>query len=825
MRTLAQDIHYGCRMLAKTPGLTAIVAATLALGIAANAIIFSVVNGYLLRPLPVPHPEQIAFLAAQQRGSSPLLYSFSHPDFLDFRSQAVPFADLFGFMPVLPGLSADGKADQLLATYVTGNYFTALKIQPLLGRLILQDEENQPGKAASLVLGYSYWQKRFRGDPNVVGKPVRLNGKPAVIVGVVPKQFLGTLSIAELDGYLPLGSSAALEEDSADVMQTRDARVMRVMARLKPGVSFAKAQASMNVIAERLEKQYPATDKNITVRVYREQLARPQPLGDNVVAIMAGFFLVLAALVLLLACMNVANVLLARATVRRQEMGLRSALGASRSRLIRQLLTESLLLGLLGGVGGIIVGNWLNPGDVSRFINSSLPIHLDLSFDWHVFAYAFGATLCSGIVIGLWPAWGASRTDLHGILQEGGRSDAAGSGRHRFRNFLVAAQVAGSLVLLVIAGLLVRSLQHAANVHLGFDPSHVLNVTLDPHQIGYDEKQQRDFYRQLEARVRQLPGVQSASLAFGVPMGSLSIMNAGSVSIQGHPIAPGQQAPTVFFNNVDSGYLNTMRVSLLRGRSFTESDSEKAPRVAVVNQVMAETYWPHEDPIGKWFTLKPLSAPAQTMQVVGLVANGKYAMIFEDPTAFFYVPMAQNFISMQTLQLRSSAAPETLIAPVRNEIRRLAPDLPIIDAAPMQKAVDGANGMQIFQFGAYFAAGIGGLGLFLAVLGVYGVVSFAAAQRTREIGIRMALGGTERDVLRLVLRQGVGMVLIGLLVGVVAALALTRVMTRFLLDVSPSDPLTYVTVALCLSAIALLACWIPARRATHVDPGIALRYE
>jgi predicted permease len=825
MRTLAQDIHYGCRMLAKAPGLTAIVAATLALGIAANAVIFSVVNGYLLRPLPVPHPEQIAFLAAQQKGSSPLLFSFSHPDFLDFRAQTAPFADLFGFMPVLPGLSADGKADQLFATYVTGNYFTALNVQPLLGRLILPDEENQPGKAASMVLGYSYWQKRFRGDPHVVGKQVRLNGKPAMIVGVVPKQFLGTLSIVELDGYLPLSSGGALDEDFAGLMQTRDARVMRVMARLKPGVSFAKAQASVNVIAERLAKQYPASDKNITVRVYREQLARPQPLGDNVVAVMAGFFMILAALVLLLACMNVANVLLARATLRRREMALRAALGASRGRLIRQLLTESLLLGLLGGVGGIIVGNWLNPGDVSKFISANLPVHLDLSFDWHVFAYAFGATLCSGIVIGLWPAWGASRTDLHGVLQEGGRSDTTGSGRHRLRNFLVAAQVAGSLVLLVIAGLLVRSLQHAGNVHLGFDPSHVLNVTMDPHQIGYDEKQQRDFYRQLEARVRQFPGVQSASLAFGVPMGNLNIVNAGSVSIQGHPIAPGQQAPTVFFNNVDSDYLNTMRVSILRGRSFTESDNEKAPRVAVVNQVMAETYWPHEDPIGKWFTLKPLSAPAQTMQVVGLMANGKYATIFEDPTAFFYVPLAQNFVSMQTLQLRSAIAPETLIAPVRNEIRRLAPDLPIIDAAPMQKAVDGANGMQIFQIGAYFAAGIGGLGLFLAVLGVYGVVSFAAAQRTREIGIRMALGGSERDVLRLVLRQGVGMVLIGLLVGVVAALALTRVMTRFLLDVSPSDPLTYVTVALCLSAIALLACWIPARRATHVDPGIALRYE
>jgi predicted permease len=825
MKTLLQDIRYGLRMLSKTPGLTAIVATTLALGIAANALIFSIVNGYLLRPLPVPHPEQIAVLAARQKGSSPFLYMFSYPDFRDFRSQAAPVADLIGYMPVLPGLSADGRADQMLASYVTGNYFTALNVQPALGRLILPGEENQPGKAAVLVLGYSYWQKRFRSDPQVIGKQVRLNGKPAIIVGVVPKRFLGTLPVVEMDGYLPLASGGAQEQSSGSLMQDRDSRLMRVMARLKPGVSFAQAQSSFNVIAERLAKQYPATDQNVTVAIYHEQLARSQPLGSNVVVAMAGFFLVLAALVLLLACMNVANVLLSRATVRQREMGLRAALGASRGRLIRQMLTESVLLGLLGGVGGIIVGNWFNPGDITRLISTGLPLRLDVSFDWHVFAYAFGAALASGIAIGLWPAWKSCRADVNSLLQEGGRSETAGAGRQRFRNFLVAAQVAGSLILLVIAGLLVRSLQHAGTIQLGFQPDHVLNVTLDPHQLGYDEKQDREFYRQLEARVRMLPGVQSVSLAFGTPMGHLNIVNAGAVSIEGHSISAGEQGPTVFFNNVSPGYLVTMRVPLLRGRSFTDLDNQNAPSVAIVNEAMAGKFWPHEDPIGKRFSLKLLSAPAQSMQVVGVAATGKYGFITEDPTAFFYVPLAQNFISIQTLQLRTSVPPESLTASVRNEIRRLAPDMPIVETSTMQQMVEGTNGLQLFRFAAYFAAAIGSLGLFLAVLGVYGVVSFAAVQRTREIGIRMALGGAERDVLRLVLRQGVSMVIAGLLVGVIGALALTRVMARYLLDVSPSDPLTYATVTLVLTAVALLACWIPARRATRVDPGMALRYE
>src|SRR5581483_2245637 len=579
------------------------------------------------------------------KGSSPFLFTFSYPDFRDFQSQGSAVADLFGFMPVLPGLSADGKADQMLAAYVTGNYFSALNVHPALGRLLLASEENRPGDETPVVLGYAYWQKRFAGNPGVIGKEVRVNGKAAVVVGVVPKTFLGTLSGAELDAYLPMSAGSTLEQSPGRLMQDRDSRIVRVMARLRPGVSFAQARSAFAVIAARLAKQYPATDKDITIAVHPERFARPQPLPNDIVVVMAGFFLLLAGLLLLLACMNVANVLLARAAVRRREMGLRAALGAGRVRLIRQVLTEPVLLGLLGGAGGLLLGNWFNPGNVSRLIGNSLPIRVDLSFDWHVFVYTFGAALFSGIAIGLWPAWRASREDLRTLLQDGGRSDTAGIQRHRLRNLLVGAQVAGSLILLVIAGLLVRSLQHSGNIFLGFDSSHVLNVSVDPHQIGYDEQQQREFYRLLKERVKQLPGVESVSLAFGTPMGNINVVNAGAVTVEGKPISAGQQPPTVFFNNVDAGYLRTLRLSLLRGRWLSDADNEKAVHVAVINQAMADKFWPHEDAISKRFSLKPLNAPEQHLEVVGITATGKYVNIAEDPTPFFYMPLDQYFLS------------------------------------------------------------------------------------------------------------------------------------------------------------------------------------
>jgi predicted permease len=530
---------------------------------------------------------------------------------------------------------------------------------------------------------------------------------------------------------------------------------------------------------------------------------------------------------LLLACINVANVLLARATVRQHEMGLRAALGAGRGRLIRQMLTETILLGLAGGVLGVILGDWANPGDVSKLASSSssAPVRLDFSFDWHVFAYSLAAALFAGVFVGLWPAFRASRADLNSILQEGGRSAPAGPGRHRLRSALVVAQVAGSLLLLVITGLFVRSLRHAETMYLGFDPDHLLNVSVDPHGIGYDQARTEEFYRQLEAKARALPGVQSVSLAFGVPMGNTNIVNVGAVTIEGQPLRPNQQPPSLFFNSVDPTYFETMRVPLLRGRAFHESDNPTAPSVAIINQTMAEKYWPHQDLLGKRFTFTTAAGTAQTVQIVGVAGNGKYAFIAEDATPFFYVPLAQNYTSMRALQVRSSVPPETLLLPVQAIVHKLAPDLPITEAKTMKQSIAGTNGLSVFRTGAQVAAELGALGLILAVVGIYGIVSFSAAQRTREIGIRMALGGSARDVVRLILRQGVRLVAIGLGSGILAALGVTRVMTRLLIGVSPSDPLTYVSVAVLLSAIALVACWIPARHATRVDPGIALRYE
>jgi predicted permease len=821
MGMLLQDIRYGWRMLCKTPALTVVVAVTLALGIGANALIFSFVNGFLLRPMPVPHPEQIAVLAANQKGDSPLLYSFSYPEFVDFRKQADSFAALVGYSLAQPGLSADGHVDQVLASFVTGNYFSVLGVKPALGRLILGSEENQPGEQPVVVLGYSYWQKRFGGNPGVIGKQVRVNGKQATIIGVGPKQFQGAISVVDMDMYMPWGSAAAFDQVSSNPATDRNTRVVRVMARLKPGVSFSTAQASINVIAARLAKQYPATDANVTVHVYREQLARPAPLANNLIAVIASFFLILGILLLLLACMNVANVLLARATVRQREMGLRAALGAGRSRLIRQMLTETILLGLMGGVLGVILGEWASPRDAFGLASTSLPVRIDYSFDWHVFAYSFAVALFTGIFVGLWPALRASRTDLNRILQEGGRSDSAGAGRNRLRSALVVAQVAGSLMLLIIAGLFVRSLRHAESMYLGFDPDHVLSVRMDPHQIGYDQARATEFYRQLEARAQALPGVQSVSLAYGSPL--TGNVNAGTVALEGQTAPSGQQPPSVFFDNVTPAFFETLRVPLLRGRAFTESDNQSAPPVVIVNQTMAEKYWPHQDPIGKHFSLKIFTEPAKTMQVVGVSGNGKYVFISEDPTPFFYVPLAQNYTSLRALEVRSSVAPEGLLTPLQAEIHKLAPDLPITEAKTMKQAV--GDELLEYRLGAGVAAAMGAIGLLLAVIGIYGIVSFSTEQRTREIGIRMALGGSARDVMRLILQQGVGMVGVGLGVGLLAALGITRVMSRLLVGVSPNDPLTYGAVALLLAAIALLACWIPARRATRVDPGVALRYE
>lgn len=819
MDTLLQDLRYALRMLWKSPMLTVIVILTLALGIGANAAIFGIVNGLLFRPLPVKSPEQIMVLAGKLQGDSLGIFTLSYSQLSDFRKQANGFSDLFASQVDFGGLSFGGKANQFLYCRVTGNYFSALGVQPALGRLFLPTEGEAGGKDPYIVLGYDYWQKRFGGDPGIVGKQALIDEQEATIIGVTPKRFQGTSFALDFDGYVPLNMMPAT--DAATFWSDRTARALMVMGRLKPGVSLRQAQSSMNVVAERLAEQYPATDKGVSVRVIPERLARPQPFANNIVPFIAGVFLALAALVLLLACMNVANILLVRATMRQREMAIRAAMGAGRGRLIRQMLTESIVLAVFGGVGGLALGVWASGAVASLLPPSRFPIQLDFSFDWRVFAYAMGAALFTGTLVGLWPALRAGRADVNSVLHGGGRSDTAGVSRHRLRSVLVVTQVAGSLVLLIVAGLFVRSLMRAQRVYMGFDPDHVLNFTLDPKEVGYDEARTKNFYRDLEEKVRALPGVQSVSLAFSVPMGPVD--DGSSVYIEGHTLTPGQPPPIVIYNHVDAPYFDTMRVPLLRGRAFRENDDDKAPLVAIVNQTMAHQFWPNEDPIGKRFSLKSATGPF--VQIVGLAGDGRYVFIGWDKEPYFFVPLAQNFAAYRTLQVRSSVPPENLIAPVQNEVRALDPNMPVSDVETMRHSLSGGNGFFIFQVGAILAAAIGLLGLTLAVVGVYGVVSFAASQRTHEIGIRMALGANRRDILRLVLRQGLVLVIGGVLSGMLLAWALTRSMATLLIGVSPTDALTFATATLLLGGIGLWACYAPARRAMRLDPMVALRYE
>jgi predicted permease len=818
MATLWQDVRYALRMLRKSPMLTGIVILTLALGIGANTAIFGVVNGFLLRPLPVKSPEQIMVLAGKREGDTLGIYTLSYPQLADFRKQADGFSDIFASQISLGGLSVNGTPNQFVYARVTGNYFSGLGLQAALGRLFLSSEGEAGGKDPYVVLGYSYWQKRFGGDASVVGKQALIDGQEATIIGVAPKGFQGTNFALDLDGYVPLNMQPA--EDAATLWSDRSSPGLVVMGRLKPGVSVRQAQSSMNVVTERLAEQYSATDKGVTVRVIPERFARPQPYAKNIVPLIVGIFLLLAALVLLLACMNVANLLLVRATMRQREMAVRAAMGASRGRLIRQMLTESIVLAIFGGVGGLLLGMWASGAVASLLPDSKFPIRLDFSFDWRVFAYALAAALLTGIVVGVWPALRAGRADVNGLLHGAGRSDTAGVSRHRLRSALVVSQVAGSLVLLIVAGLFVRSLARAQTVYLGFDPDHVLNAVVDPKSMAYDEARTKSFYRDLEARVRALPGVQSASLAFSVPMGQVN--DGGSIYIEGRPLSAGQQPPVVIFNHVDAPYFDTMRIPLLRGRAFRENDDEKAPLVAIVNQSMAHQFWPNEDPLGKRFSLKSATGPF--VEIVGVTGDGKYVFIGWDKEPYFYVPLAQNYTSYRSLQLRSSVPPETLITQVQNEIHALDSNMPS-DIETMRQTLSGGNGFFIFKVGAILAAAMGILGLTLAVVGVYGVVSFAASQRTHEIGIRMALGANRRDILRLVLRQGLVLVIGGVLSGMVLAWALTRSMASLLVGVSPTDALTFLTATLVLGGIGLWACYAPARRAMRLDPMVALRYE
>ncbi len=822
MATFWQDLRYGVRMLLKSPGFAIVAVITLALGIGANTAIFSIVNTVLLRPMPVKDAKQIYVLATQQDQGSPQI-QFSVPEYRDIGSQAEEvFSDAIAYWVGIDGMNASGKAERIVTEYVSGNFFSGLGLKPALGRLILPSEGETPLADPVMVISYAYWKTRFGGQPDVIGRKVSLNGRPVTIIGVAPKDFPGILPLPlfSLQGYLPLGM-LPLEGLPSDFVSNRQNRNVLVLARLRNGKTLQQAQASLDVISARLSQDYPKDDKDLRILAYPELRARPLPDPKNMTFIVSALFMGLTGLVLLLACVNVANILLVRAAVRGREMAIRAALGASRVRMIRQLLSESVLLSLAGGLVGLGLG-WFGKSAIG-----SIPSGIDLvdrftlAFDWRVFAFSFAAALMTGIMVGIIPALRASRRDLGVILHEGGRTVAGG--RQWFRNLLVIAQVGASLMLLIIAGLFTRSLAETQRMRdLGFEPNHVVNLYMDPNEIGYSEQQGREFYKDLLNRVRALPGIESASITHCVPMGYFYDFDA--LAIEGFEPPPGQPAPAVPYTTVSTDYFKTLSIAMLRGRVFTDADDEKAQYVAIVNETMAKTYWPRSEAIGRHFTIG--SDPSHSIEVVGVVENSRFLGMTGAIDPYFYVPVLQHYAnnSMEALQVRTAAAPGTMIPEIERVIETLAPELPVFDVRTMTDALSTLNGLLFYELGAVLAASFGILGLILAVVGVYGVISYAASQRTHEIGIRLALGAQRWDILKMVFGQGLLIVSIGLVIGLAAALAAARVVGNFL-TVSATDPLTYFGASLALTIVALLACYIPSSRAMRVDPMVALRHE
>ena len=822
MITLWQDLRYALRMLRKSPGFTITAVATLALGIGVNVAIFSVVDAFLFRLLPFKDPAQLTYFVSQRNGGSEGI-GFSHPDFEDIRDQtAAAFSDASLIeAPQSDGISVDGKNEPILTQYVAGNFFAVLGIKPALGRLILPSEGDVPSADPILVLSYQFWKTDFGGDPGVVGKRAAINGHPVTIVGVAPERFHGIISLVDMQGYLPLGMAAFRQGVGQNFLGDRATSRFALIARLKGGVSLQQAQGPLDVVAHRLSQQYPTTDSGEAFRA--RALGPLGPIvGANPVPIVATLFLTLAGLVLLLACMNVTNLLLARAITRRRQMAVRAALGASQWRLIEQSLIETIALAFLGGALGVVLATWARGALRSvpiQFYRFNTSVLLDLSFDWHIFSYAFGVAVFAGVFVGVVPALRVSGSDLNVVLHEGG--SMATEKRHRLRHGLVIAQVGGSLMLLIVAGLFVRNLANAEHTDLGFDSGGVLNLSMSPNQAGYSDVQGQQFLHGLLERVRALPGVESASLAACIPM---SPSYGALVQIEGYQAPAGQQVPFVEENMIASDYFTTMRIPILRGRAILDLDTENSQPVAVINEAMAAEFWPGQNPIGKRFII---GGPHSPLQVVGVAKNSRTNAFSATIGPYFYVPLAQNrrpTTPVWILQVRA-AAPLTMAHGIIELIDALAPTLPVFNVQTMSQALDSVTGLMLFKMSAGAAAALGVLGLLLALVGIYGVVSYSASQRTHEIGIRMALGAKPGQMLAMILWQGCVTVGSGLIVGILASMGMARLIGNLLVGVTATDPLTYLSVSVLLALVALGACCIPARRAMKVDPIVALRYE
>ncbi|MFQ5789195.1 MAG: ABC transporter permease [Acidobacteriota bacterium] len=822
METVWKDLRYSIRTLAASPGFTGVAVLSLALGIGANTTIFTLINAVFLNPLPVEKPSELVALFTtdeKNKGGFFDLAPVSYPNYEDYRNRNEVFTGLAAYaFPQPVSMWTEAEPEQVFAEMVTGNYFDLLGVRPSLGRFFLPEEDQTPGAHPVAVMSHGLWTRRFGADPAVLGTTVNLNGTSYTVIGVSPEGFKGVNVLFGPDFWIPtMMHEQILPAQFRDWFEERRALFFNVAGRLKPGITMEQAEANIKTIASALEQEYPEPNhaRNAALRPLTEATIFP---GIRSFLVLGGAVLMtVVGLVLLIACSNVANLLLARATVRRKEIAIRLSMGASRGRLVRQLLTESTLLGLMGGALGFLVAFWGRD-----FIWTFRPplaqnVNLDLTLDARVLAFTLLLSLVTGVLFGLAPALQSSRADVVDTLKEETRT--AGRGRRRFnlRSALVVAQVALSIVSLIAAGLFLRSLQGAHEIDPGFETQNLAVMTISPGQRGYDRPRGEQFYRQVAERVETLPGVRSVSWASNLPLfGGFQ----RSVFIEGQEGQEEGGGILVLTNIVDLEYFETAGIPLRRGRNFTSADREDSVNVVIINETMAERFWPEQEPLGKRFQFY---GDDFFQEVVGVAQTSKYITLGEDPQPCAYLPLRQNYSDTMSLYLRSEADPAAVLATARREVRALDPQIPINNVWTISEVID--QSLWAPKLGAGLLAALGVLALLLAAVGLYGVMAYTVNQRNHEIGLRMALGAGQPDVLKLVLKQAMSLVGVGLAMGLAVAFAVSRVVSTLLYGISATDPTTFAAVTVVLAGVALLASYLPAHRASRVDPLVALRYQ
>ena len=821
MTSLWNDLRYGARMLIKTPGMTLVVILALALGIGANTAIFSVVNAVLLQPLPYDEPDRLIFLNEK----SPVLdeMSISYPNYLDWKSQNQSFEKMGVYNRASYNLTNYGEAERIITGQGSADLFAALRVNAALGRLYT-NEEDRPGGTPVVVLTHGLWQRRFGGKTDIINQSLTLNGKSFTVIGVLPKTFLYP---SRVEMWVPVGQLS----DQPSWQARGNHPGLYGIARLKPGVSPAQAQADMNNISANLEKQYPDTNASNQVRM--------RPLLEVYVSdVRRALWVLFAAVgfVLLIACANIANLLLARATARQKEMAIRSAMGAGRWRIARQLLTESILLSITGGLFGILLARW--GIDLILYISpDAIPRSGEIGMSWKVLLFTIGVSFLTGILFGLVPALQAGVVSLHDTLKEGARGV---SRRHWLRSSLVVVEVASTLVLLIGAGLLIRSFYRLYKVDPGFSYEHLTSFSVSLPQKKYTTPEQRAaFFNRLMENIKATPGVESGAAASGLPLGNNGWQT--SYSLVGQPPPPPGQSPLMEACLVTPDYFRTMGISLKRGRYFTDRDDRShlagkdlsklpsnhaealAVNVVIIDEEFARRHWANEDPIGKQIRLgREESDPPLT--IVGVVSRVKMEGLNQDSNRVQgYFSFNQIAAGNMTVIVKGTSDPNTLVASLRQQVKAVDPDQPIYNVRSMHDIR--AESVAPERLNLTLLSIFAGLALVLALVGIYGVMSYAVTQRTHEIGIRMAIGAQPRDVFKMILGQGMTLAIIGVVIGLVGAFALTRLMVTMLFGVEPTDPVTFGAIAALLTGVALLACYLPGRRATKVDPVVSLRYE